>query len=110
MSSYRTLNRYANSDLSEFINLIVGYTTKPPGAAYQFGQLFHAWLLEDVFPADVTEARFKQLRNMWEALLSNKFARSVLEDARTEQVQLWDDPETGLPCTKPICGCRKAGC
>ncbi len=98
MTTYRTLNRYANSDLSEFRNLIFGHTAKPSGPALQFGQLFHAWVLEGVTPTDVTPARFKQLQQMREAVLQNKFARSVLETALTEHVHLWNDVQTGLPC------------
>lgn len=98
MTAYRTLNRYANSDLSEFRNLIFDHTVKPSGKAQQFGQLFHAWLLEDAAPTDVTPTQFNQLRQMREAVLRNKFTCSVLESALTEHVQLWDDAQTGLPC------------
>ena len=98
MTTYRTLNRYANSDLSEFRNLIFGHTARPSGAALQFGQLFHAWVLEGITPTDVTPARFRQLQQMREAVLHNAFARTVLETALTEHVHLWDDAQTGLLC------------
>ena len=35
---------------------------------------------------------------MRESTLRNRFARGVLEVASVEQVQLWEDKQTGLPC------------
>lgn len=91
--------RYANSDLSEFRNLLFSNKTpKPAGAALVFGTLFHGLLLESIVPDDVSPAMSKQLNAMRESVLCNKFAASVLEVAQVEQVQLWEDKVTGLPC------------
>ena len=96
---YRSMPRYANSDLSEFRDLLFSNKVpKPPGAAQVFGTLFHSLLLEDKLALDLTPKMAKQLSSMRESTLRNRFARSVLEVASVEQVQLWEDKQTGLPC------------
>lgn len=103
--SYRTMPRYANSDLSEFRNLMFSNKApRPSGAAQVFGTLFHALLLEGKQPADVTPKIEKQLTAMHEATMSNRFAASVLPVARVEQVQVWSDPATGLLCKAQLDG------
>lgn len=92
------MNRYANSDLGEFRNLLFGLPTKPAGTAQQLGTLFHALLLEASNPTNLTAAQQKHLYSMRDSVLRNKFARSVLESCIVEQVQLWEDKQTGLPC------------
>lgn len=95
---YRSLPRYANSDLTEFRNLIFNRNAKPCPSAQEFGTAFHQWMLEDVEPHDLTTARQKQAAAMRSALLDNAFARFILKEGQTEKVQLWDDQGTGLPC------------
>ena len=92
------MNRYANSDLGEFRNRLFGLPAKPAGTARQLGTLFHALLLEAITPINLTATQLKHLTQMRDSALRNKFVGSVLERALLEQVQLWDDDQTGLPC------------
>ena len=97
--SYRTMCRYANSDLTEFRQLLFSNKApKPAGAARVFGTLFHSLLLESRLPDNLSSAMSKQLGAMRESVLRNKFALNVLQSAEVEQVRIWDDKETGLPC------------
>ena len=98
MTTYRTMNRFANSDLSEYRNLLFGLPTKKNGPAQQFGTSFHALLLEHILPINITPTQLKHMQLMRESVLRNRFARTVLETALVEQVQTWIDPITGLPC------------
>jgi hypothetical protein len=96
---YRSMPRFANSDLSEFRQLLFSNKApKPAGAALIFGTLFHGLLLESRLPDDLSPAMCKQLGAMRESVLRNKFALNVLQSAEVEQVRIWDDKETGLPC------------
>ncbi|MDB5243658.1 MAG: hypothetical protein JWP57_4283 [Spirosoma sp.] len=93
------MSRYANSDLTEFRQLL--FSNKAPklaGAARIFGTLFHSQLLESKLPEDASPAMQKQLKAMHESALRNKFLLNVLETAQVEQVRIWDDKVTGLPC------------
>lgn len=97
--NYRTMPRYANSDLGEFRNqLFSNKAVKPSGAAQVFGTLYHSLLLQSQTPSNVTPKMDHQLKAMREAALQNKFVRSVLERSQVEQVQLWLDKQTELPC------------
>ncbi|WP_018619752.1 PD-(D/E)XK nuclease-like domain-containing protein [Spirosoma luteum] len=96
--SYRTLPRYANSDLGEFRNLLFGYPIKPQSGAQTFGTLFHALLLENKPDAALTPARLKQAQTMRDAVLKNLTSRQLLELASKEVVKIWDDDRTGLLC------------
>lgn len=97
--NYRTMPRYANSDLGEFRNrLFNNKTVKPSGEALVFGTLYHSFLLQAQVPSDITPKMNNQLKAMREAALQNKFVRVVLEAAQVEQVQVWVDNQTGLPC------------
>ncbi|GAA4419312.1 hypothetical protein GCM10023187_53500 [Nibrella viscosa] len=96
---YRSLPRYANSDLTEYRNqLFSTKTEKPNQAAQVFGTLFHALLLEGREPQAIPQAIRKQLYAMRDAVRQNRFASKVLEAGQVEQAWLWDDPQTGLPC------------
>ncbi len=98
MTTYRTMNRYANSDLGEFRNLLFGLPVKPTGTAQHLGTLFHALLLESSNPINLPPAQQKHLYLMRDSVLRNKFASTVLESCLVEQVQLWQDKQTGLLC------------
>ena len=97
--SYRSMPRYANSDLGEFRDTLFSFRIKKPsGPALTFGTMFHALTLECITPDNITTPVAKQLRSMREAVLQNKFARKVLGKGEVEQVQVWVDEQTGLPC------------
>lgn len=96
---YRSLPRYANSDLTEYRNQL--FSTKPAKsfpAAQVFGTLFHALLLEGREPQAIPQATRKPLYAMRDSVRQNPFASKVLEAGQVEQAWLWDDPQTGLPC------------
>lgn len=92
--------RYANSDLSEFRALLFfNQLAKPAPMARQLGTIFHGLLLlNESLPATVSPKMHKQLNAMQKAVWQNKFARQVLEVGQMEQIQLWQDQQTGLPC------------
>lgn len=97
--TYRTMPRFANSDLSEYRNrLFDNPARKPPVKAQLFGTQFHSLLLESTPPEGAKPAIVRQLAAMREGALNSKFVRSVLESGEIERVQLWDDLQTGLPC------------
>ncbi|GAA4465244.1 hypothetical protein GCM10023189_45590 [Nibrella saemangeumensis] len=96
---YRSLPRYANSDLTEYRNQL--FSTKPEKsfqAAQVFGTLFHSLLLEGSEPQAIPQATRKHLYAMRDSVRQNRFASKVLEAGQVEQVWHWDDPQTDLPC------------
>ncbi len=91
--------RYANSDLSEYRNLIfTNANGRPAAKAMLFGTMFHALLLESIAPQEVKPAIMKQLAAMREGALNSQFVRTILDAGYVERVQLWNDELTGLPC------------
>ncbi|WP_461054766.1 PD-(D/E)XK nuclease-like domain-containing protein [Spirosoma arcticum] len=97
--SYRTMRRYANSDLGEFRNkLFSNQALRVSGAAQVFGTLFHGLLLEAKLADDVSPKMTSQLNAMRESALGSKFLANVLQAAQVEQVRTWVEPLTGLPC------------
>lgn len=93
------MHRYANSDLGEFRDSLFSFKTKKPSTpALALGTLFHSLVLEGVSPTNSTPAVNRQLRAMGEAVLRNNFARTVLADGLVEQIKIWTDDRTGLPC------------
>ncbi|KAA9341199.1 PD-(D/E)XK nuclease-like domain-containing protein [Larkinella humicola] len=95
---YRSISRYANSDLTEFRNLFFGYPVRPRGPAQAFGTAFHELILEQELTIELTTALQKQADQMRNALQKDSFARLVLQEARKEVIEVWDDDQTGLPC------------
>jgi hypothetical protein len=97
--SYRSLPRYANSDLGEFRDTLFSFNARKPSAAtLAFGTIFHALTLECKAPDNLPAPTAKQLGAMRESILQDKFARHVLQAGEVEQVQVWTDNQTGLPC------------
>jgi hypothetical protein len=99
MTTYRTLPRYANSDLGEFRQLRFSLHPKPATSlAQQFGTQFHAWLLEGQLDPSLPHQQQEQLAAMRKAALKQPLVHQLLTNGLAEQVQLWTDPLTGLPC------------
>ena len=97
--SYRTMPRFANSDLGEYRDILFNnQPKKPTTTALTFGTLFHSVVLECAQPSSISPKMAKQLGSMREAVMCNKFARQVLMAAEVEQVNIWVDKQTGLPC------------
>ncbi len=68
------------------------------GPAQEFGTAFHELILEQELTIELTTARQKQVDQIRNALQKDSFARLVLQEARKEVIELWDDDQTGLPC------------
>ncbi|MBU1821967.1 MAG: PD-(D/E)XK nuclease-like domain-containing protein [Bacteroidetes bacterium] len=97
--NYRSLPRYANSDLSEYRDLLFFGKAKAPSTPAQvFGTLFHDLVLEAKPPTGISTKMRAKLTAMQQAVFDNSTACEILSGAAVEQIQLWDDAKTGLPC------------
>lgn len=72
---YRSLPRYANSDLTEFRNLLSGHRNPLTAGAVEFGASFRQLLFEQELPPDLTPARLKQAERMRETLQKDDFCQ-----------------------------------
>lgn len=100
--TYRRLNAYANSDLSELFNLRTGNIQKPidPKAA-QFGTTFHTMILEHEKEIDWTKHHITEqhkLMQMRESFFENVSQDSfdLIASGGHEVVKQWNCPITGL--------------
>lgn len=95
---YRSLNRIANSDLSEFENFVFGRKTYYSQKALSTGQELHRHLLErhTVGPCWEPEVDMAQVRSMARAGRRDPFLKWVIQFSQNEQVHLWEDDKTGL--------------
>ena len=95
---YRSLNRIANSDLSEFENFLFGRKTYHSQKALSTGQELHRHLLEPhtVGPCWEPEVDMAQVRSMARAGRRDAFLKWVIRFSQNEQVRLWEDGKTGL--------------
>lgn len=95
---YRSMNRIANSDLSEFENFIFGRKTYYSQKALATGQELHRLLLEPhtVGPCWSDEVDMAQVRQMVRAGRRDPFLKWVIRFSQNEQVRLWEDEKTGL--------------
>lgn len=95
---YRSLNRIANSDLSEFENFIFGRKAYYSQKALSTGQELHRHLLErhTIGPCWDSEVDMTQVRCMARAGRRDPFLKWVIQFSQNEQVHLWEDGETGL--------------
>ncbi|WP_106139205.1 PD-(D/E)XK nuclease-like domain-containing protein [Spirosoma oryzae] len=96
---YRSMPRYANSDLSQFRDQLLGLPArKPSTAALVFGTLFHSLTLEQQPPTGINPKLDVQLIAMRDSVMQCDFARNAIQTGRVELVQTWEDELTGLPC------------
>ena len=95
---YRSINRIANSDLSEFENHLFGRKTYFSQKALTTGQELHRHLLErrTIGPCWSEEVDMAQVRRMARAGRRDPFLKWVIQFSQNEQVRLWEDNETGL--------------
>ncbi len=96
---YYQIRRISNSDLTAFKHKLLGIPQKLPAKAISFGIALHTLLLEpeklEVLPAGVDGQLLKRLG---ETVLADKQCRWYLRYSRKEQVELFEDARTGLPC------------
>ena len=108
---YRTLNRVAQSDLSHLLGYKFPHKKQNfnfSAEALYFGTVFHQMVLEPLtlvdwepFDADKLPIIRLTLNRMIQALFSGdegKALRYTLDHSLTEQIAIWEDEETGLPC------------
>ena len=99
MLTYRTMPRIANSDLSEFKNMLLyGQAPQPSTSpSLTFGTYFHQYLLLDRegTPSGVGA---KPMLRMLNVMKSHERFCQLLKEAVPEIPQFWDDERTGLPC------------
>lgn len=95
---YRSMNRIANSDLSEFENFIFGCKTYHSQKALATGREVHRHLLErrTLGPCWEPEVDRARVRRMARAGRRSAFLGWVIRFSQKEQVRLWQDGETGL--------------
>ncbi|AUD05343.1 PD-(D/E)XK nuclease-like domain-containing protein [Spirosoma pollinicola] len=103
MLTYRSTPRIANSDLSEFKNVLL-YGQVPQRSespALRFGTSFHHHLLvdRDAIPSGLGT---KPMLRMLEVMRSHQQFCQILEGAIPEIPQYWDDEQTGLPCKSQL--------
>ncbi len=96
---YYSIRRISNSDLTAFKHKLLGMPQKLPTKAISFGIALHTLLLEpqklEELLADVDEGLLNRLAG---AVLADKQCRWYLRYSRKEQVELFEDAHTGLPC------------
>lgn len=98
--NYRSLNRIANSDLSEFENFVFARRTYYSEKALVTGQVLHRHLLEPrtvgfANPPEI-DIDMAQVRSMARAGRRDPFLKWAIQFSRNEQVHLWEDEKTGL--------------
>ena len=96
---YRSLQRIANSDLSEFENFVFSRKTYYSQKALLTGQELHRHLLEPhaIGPCLEPQVDMAQVRSMARAGRRDPFLKWVVQFSQNEQVRLWEDQATGLP-------------
>ena len=103
--NYRGLNRFANSDLSEFKRLITGDNRKLPTNAFHFGSVFHQMILEpEKISGDTwlsfTDEQQEKLFMMHNRTTENATVQKLLLSKRREEVHLFE--AEGLPCKSKL--------
>lgn len=113
---YRTLNRIAQSDLSELARFLHPDRKKsgnaPSRQVLSFGTIFHAMVLEPLkpidwsaFPVEKKSELYNTLRAMLDALYAGREGDAFLhnlERAMKEHVALWVDGDTGVEAKAKI--------
>jgi hypothetical protein len=99
LMDYYQIRRISNSDLTAFKHKLLGMPQKLPTKALSFGTALHTLLLEPhkmgALPADVDEGL---LNRLGATVLADRQCRWYLRYSRKEQVELFEDAHTGLPC------------
>jgi hypothetical protein len=102
---YRALNRYANSDLSEFKKLLIGDNRPLPKKAFNFGSVVHKMLLEPEHMTheewiSLTDDEQEKANRMYEAVQKHTFTSELIKIAEREQTHLFEID--GLPCKSKL--------
>lgn len=103
---YRSLNRFANSDLSEFKRLLIGDTRPLPTAAFNFGSVVHELLLEPEnltykrWSEEVTDAERERMMGIYDSVRKHPFITEMIATSEREQVHFFE--VDGMPCKAKI--------
>ena len=109
---YRTMHRYANSDLSELAAVKFNRSLMKAGPeSLRLGSAFHTMILEPQRTPDgwelMTNDERRQVASMYDSLLAYDGGAIVklLDLAECEKVRQWTCPRTGLPLKAKIDMC-----
>jgi hypothetical protein len=100
---YRSLNRFANSDLSEFKRLLIGDRRPFPKAGFNFGHVFHGMLLEPEKLShedwiSLSDDEQERANRMYEKAKNYPFIAEILKLAEKEQVHFFETEDTPCKC------------
>lgn len=96
---YRAIPAYSNSDLSEFERQMFGKPQRNLVKAYAFGSALHEVILEPNTIHNLPENVDLELCQLLaKRVRQDKFTRWALQWSRKENIYLFTDPITGLPC------------
>lgn len=104
---YRSIRRFANSDLSEFENFLFNRKDYMSQKALDLGRVVHQHILE---PGTVEGPEpgvdRVQVENMVRAARKDAFLSWIVQFSQKEQIRLWED-ENGLPLKSKLDGTYK---
>lgn len=100
---YRSIPRISNSDLTEFRNHLFRYQVYKPAKAFAFGSALHQLLLEPKSQPNLSGIDdLPLLQHLTTQVRANRFCKWALRFTQKENVRLFEDPDTGLPCKTKI--------
>ena len=107
--TYRAINAYSNSRLSQIKNQLIGIQRPRPLKAFSIGSILHQIILEPEL-AEVedyvflTPAPIRHLLAAKKSAIRNRLLKRVLknEETEVEQVFTWTDKKTKLSCKAKV--------
>ena len=107
--SYRAIEAYSNSRLSQIKNQLIGIQRPTPLKAFSMGSILHQIILEpELALAEdyvfLTPAPIRHLLAAKKSAMRNRLLKRVLrnEETEVEQVFTWKDAKTKLPCKAKV--------
>jgi hypothetical protein len=99
VTNYRQIPAISNSDLTEFRNYLFGRPNFKPQKAFDFGSALHEMILEPKKLFQAPESVDMDLvQHLSQQVRTDKFCQWILQFGSKEQVHLFTDPSTELPC------------
>jgi len=107
--SYRAIEAYSNSRLSQIKNQLIGIQRPSPLKAFSMGSILHQLILEpELAEAEdyvfLTPAPRRHLQAAKKSAMRNRLLKKILgsEATQIEQVFTWTDANTELPCKAKV--------
>jgi len=107
--SYRAIEAYSNSRLSQIKNQLIGIQRPSPLKAFSMGSILHQIILEpELAEAEdyvfLTPAPRRHLQAAKKSAFRNRLLKRVLGNEATEieQIFTWTDAKTELPCKAKV--------